>query len=162
MILLTVHYKLKEHFNIFFQVSAVQVAPNQLSIKSVSSKEPTDLKTDIHIKGVYCTKSFIAIWNSRKIAVYEISDVKSIIRSAGKRNTLIFIRISFILNLVFFMNYFYHYCLFVLWMLLFDWKIWLSLRSFGTSKSVRAFEKEFWKILNTLWIKSIKTIISFV
>ena len=63
---------------------AVQVAPNQLSVKSISSNEPTDLKTDIHIKGVYCTKNFIAIWNSRKIAVYEISDVKSIIRSAGR------------------------------------------------------------------------------
>ncbi|XP_066914160.1 intraflagellar transport protein 140 homolog isoform X1 [Clytia hemisphaerica] len=73
------------HFN--QHVVAVQTAPNQLTVRTLPSSESTDLKTDIHIKGVYCTKNFIAIWNSRKVAIYEISDNKSLIRSAGTFNS---------------------------------------------------------------------------
>ena len=70
-------------FKFVFKVAAVQVAPNQLAVTTFPSLETTDLKTDIHIKGVYCTQNFIAIWNRRKVAVYEVTDNKSLVRSAG-------------------------------------------------------------------------------
>ena len=40
----------------YFQVAAVQVSPSQLSVEMFPSGTVNDLKTDVHIKGVYVTK----------------------------------------------------------------------------------------------------------
>ncbi|XP_065660454.1 intraflagellar transport protein 140 homolog [Hydra vulgaris] len=37
----------------------------------------------MHIKGVHCNKNHAAIWNGKKVAIYEIPENKSFIRSAG-------------------------------------------------------------------------------
>ena len=39
-----------------FKVGAVQVSPTQLSIERFPAASISDLKTDVHIKGVYVTK----------------------------------------------------------------------------------------------------------
>lgn len=73
------------HFN--DKIAAVQVNPNHLSVQSFPSGHVTDLKTDVHIKGVFCNKSHTAIWNGKKVAVYEVSESKSLVRSAGSFNS---------------------------------------------------------------------------
>ncbi|XP_070580461.1 intraflagellar transport protein 140 homolog isoform X2 [Ptychodera flava] len=54
------------------EVACVQVSPSVLSIDMYSSGIHHDLKTDIHIKGVYASKEHVAIWNGRKVVTYEI------------------------------------------------------------------------------------------
>ena len=39
-----------------FQIAAVQVSPSQLAIENLATNYNQDLKTDIHIKGVFVTK----------------------------------------------------------------------------------------------------------
>ncbi|XP_065660084.1 intraflagellar transport protein 140 homolog isoform X3 [Hydra vulgaris] len=64
-------------------IAAVQLSPAHLLIKFFPSLHVEDLKTDMHIKGVHCNKNHAAIWNGKKVAIYEIPENKSFIRSAG-------------------------------------------------------------------------------
>ncbi|XP_072916135.1 intraflagellar transport protein 140 homolog [Hemitrygon akajei] len=57
------------HFN--QQVTAIQVAPNQLSL-SFSSGNQQMLRTDIHVKGVYVTKEMVVVWNGKHVSVFEL------------------------------------------------------------------------------------------
>ena len=41
---------------LFFQIAAIQISPSQLTIENFATDYCHDLKTDIHIKGVYMLK----------------------------------------------------------------------------------------------------------
>jgi len=69
------------HFN--QKVGAVQVSPSQLYVDISETNFVHDLKTDIHIKGVYVTKTHTTIWNGKKVVVYEVAQNKSFVRAAG-------------------------------------------------------------------------------
>jgi len=69
------------------KVAAIQVNPNQLSVETFPSGQVHDIKTDVHIKGVSCTKTHTVIWNGKKVAVYEVSENKSMVRAAGTFNS---------------------------------------------------------------------------
>ena len=43
-------------YSFLLQLAAVQVSPSQLAIENFSTGYCQDLKTDIHIKGVFVTK----------------------------------------------------------------------------------------------------------
>ncbi|XP_077862626.1 intraflagellar transport protein 140 homolog [Saccoglossus kowalevskii] len=53
-------------------VACVQTSPSILAVDMYNSGIHHDLKTDIHIKGVYTTRDHVAIWNGRKVVAYEI------------------------------------------------------------------------------------------
>ncbi|XP_048575888.1 intraflagellar transport protein 140 homolog isoform X2 [Nematostella vectensis] len=72
---------MKAHFN--QQVAAVQVSPSQLTIENFSTAYHQDLKTDIHIKGVFVTKSHTTIWNGKRVVTYEVSPDKAMVRAEG-------------------------------------------------------------------------------
>ncbi|CAH1793658.1 unnamed protein product [Owenia fusiformis] len=68
----------------------VQTGPSNLSIDPIdnfATSTHQDLKTDIQIKGTYTTGENVAIWNGRKLVVYEITGDKSTIRAAGTFST---------------------------------------------------------------------------
>ncbi|CAH1793664.1 unnamed protein product [Owenia fusiformis] len=65
----------------------VQTGPSNLSIDNFATSTHQDLKTDIQIKGTYTTGENVAIWNGRKLVVYEITGDKSTIRAAGTFST---------------------------------------------------------------------------
>ncbi|KAK2157995.1 hypothetical protein LSH36_179g04000 [Paralvinella palmiformis] len=65
------------------EVAVVQTGPMQLSIDLFHSNSHQDLKADIKIKGVYNTRDHIAIWDGKKVVVYEINNDNSMIRAAG-------------------------------------------------------------------------------
>ncbi|XP_022095457.1 intraflagellar transport protein 140 homolog isoform X2 [Acanthaster planci] len=66
------------------QVAAVQTGPSTMTLDILGSGAHHEVKTDIHIKGIYTTKEHIAIWNGKKVVVYDIS---STIRAAGTFST---------------------------------------------------------------------------
>ncbi|ELT94193.1 hypothetical protein CAPTEDRAFT_114177 [Capitella teleta] len=63
--------------------AVIQTGPMQLSVDVFSTLNHHDLKTDVKIKGVYNTKEAVAIWDGRKVVIYEVSGENSIIRAAG-------------------------------------------------------------------------------
>lgn len=73
------------HYNL--ELAAVQVSPSQLAIENFTTGYCQDLKTDIHIKGVFVTKSHTAIWNGKKVVVYEVASDKSLVRAEGSFNS---------------------------------------------------------------------------
>eukprot|EP00058_Branchiostoma_floridae_P021724 XP_002607214.1 hypothetical protein BRAFLDRAFT_118626 [Branchiostoma floridae] len=69
-------------------VTAVQVSSTQLSIDSFTTKAHYDLKTEIQVKGVYVTQDHLAVWNGKKLVVYDIpSDKGGVIRMTGTFQT---------------------------------------------------------------------------
>jgi intraflagellar transport protein 140 len=62
------------------QVGGVQVAPGHLSIESFTVGAVQDLKTDIHIKGVFVSKDHVTVWNGKRVVVYEL---QPLVRVAG-------------------------------------------------------------------------------
>ncbi|KAM7433446.1 hypothetical protein ABFA07_016329 [Porites harrisoni] len=73
------------HYNL--EIAAVQVSPSQLAIENLATNYSQDLKTDIHIKGVFVTKSHTAIWNGKRVVVYEVAGDKSMVRAEGSFNS---------------------------------------------------------------------------
>ncbi|RMX59262.1 hypothetical protein pdam_00005737 [Pocillopora damicornis] len=73
------------HYNL--ELAAVQVSPSQLAIENFTTGYCQDLKTDIHIKGVFVTKGHTAIWNGKKVVVYEVASDKSLVRAEGSFNS---------------------------------------------------------------------------
>ena len=57
-----------------------------LSVDIFSTQSSASLKADIQIKGVYTTKDFLAVWDYKRVIVYEISAPKgeqALIRPTG-------------------------------------------------------------------------------
>lgn len=73
------------HYN--HEIAAVQVSPSQLAIENFTTSYQQDLKTDIHIKGVFVTKTHTAIWNGKRVVIYEVSSDKSMVRAEGSFNS---------------------------------------------------------------------------
>lgn len=73
------------HYN--SEIAAVQVSPSQLAIENFVTDYQQDLKTDVHIKGVYVTKTHTAIWNGKRVVVYEVASDKSMVRAEGSFNS---------------------------------------------------------------------------
>eukprot|EP00794_Sanderia_malayensis_P006805 gene6805-7574_t len=73
------------HFN--QQVGAVQISPSHLCVDFFNTSSVLDIKTDIHIKGVFVTKEHATIWNGKKVVVYEVTQNKSFVRAAGSFNS---------------------------------------------------------------------------
>ncbi|KAK7111421.1 intraflagellar transport protein 140 homolog [Littorina saxatilis] len=69
------------------QIAVVQYAPSALAIEVFSSGTHHDLKTDIQVKGSYTTKDAVAVWNGKRVILYEISADKSILKAAGQFTT---------------------------------------------------------------------------
>ncbi|XP_019615052.1 PREDICTED: intraflagellar transport protein 140 homolog [Branchiostoma belcheri] len=69
-------------------VTAVQVSSTQLSIDNFNTKAHYDLKTEIQVKGVYVTQNNLAVWNGKKLVVYDVpSDKGGVIRMTGTFQT---------------------------------------------------------------------------
>ncbi|XP_077980431.1 intraflagellar transport protein 140 homolog [Glandiceps talaboti] len=71
------------------EVACVQVSPSSLSVDMYSAGIHHDLKTDIHIKGVYASKEHIAIWNGRKLVAYEIGPSIRAVGTFSTESTLV-------------------------------------------------------------------------
>lgn len=68
------------------QTAAVQSGPMKLSVEFFGTDQYQDLNTDIQITGIFTTKENIAIWNGKKLVIYEIS-TDSNISAAGTFST---------------------------------------------------------------------------
>ncbi|XP_033630790.1 intraflagellar transport protein 140 homolog [Asterias rubens] len=66
------------------KVAAVQTGPSTMCIDLLGTGAHHEVKTDIHIKGIYATKDHVAIWNGKKAVVYDIS---SSVKAAGTFTT---------------------------------------------------------------------------
>lgn len=53
-------------------MSAVQVAPNQLSVDLLDSEGHMELCCDIQVKGVFVNSEHIIIWGTKRVIVYEL------------------------------------------------------------------------------------------
>ncbi|KAJ7347632.1 hypothetical protein OS493_039919, partial [Desmophyllum pertusum] len=60
---------------------------SQLAIENFTTDYHQDLKTDIHIKGVFVTKSHTAIWNGKKVVIYEVASDKSMVRGRREQSS---------------------------------------------------------------------------
>ncbi|EDV20700.1 uncharacterized protein TRIADDRAFT_60914 [Trichoplax adhaerens] len=72
-------------------VAAIQVSPSQLSIYCYGTQMLQELKTDIHIKGIFACKDKVAVWNGSQLVIYEVSRDKQFARAAGSFSTNSFI-----------------------------------------------------------------------
>uniref|UniRef100_T1IR84 Uncharacterized protein n=1 Tax=Strigamia maritima TaxID=126957 RepID=T1IR84_STRMM len=54
-------------------LSAVQTSPTQLSIDLFATDQRINFRADIQVRGVYVTMDHLAVWDGKKVAVYEIS-----------------------------------------------------------------------------------------
>ena len=74
--------------------AAVQMGPSLISVtcfdpsseETVSRKEEIsqyELKTDIHVKGIFISKEFMAIWNGKQVVVYSYSHDANSPRAVG-------------------------------------------------------------------------------
>ncbi|CAB3998982.1 intraflagellar transport 140 homolog, partial [Paramuricea clavata] len=68
------------HFN--DMVAAIQISPSQLTIENFATDYCHDLKTDIHIKGVYMLKDHVIVWDGKRVVVYEVSSDMVMVRAA--------------------------------------------------------------------------------
>ncbi|XP_072167641.1 intraflagellar transport protein 140 homolog [Diadema setosum] len=66
------------------EVAVVQAGPSALSVDIFTNGAHHDIKTDIHIKGICNTKDHVAVWNGKKVVVYEISQT---VRATGTFST---------------------------------------------------------------------------
>ncbi|XP_053388212.1 LOW QUALITY PROTEIN: intraflagellar transport protein 140 homolog, partial [Mercenaria mercenaria] len=83
-------FMLNEHVmsaNFRDQTAVVQFGPSSLSIEVFSNGTHHDLKTDIQVKGIYTTKDALAVWNGRRVILYEYSEDKSTIKASGSFTT---------------------------------------------------------------------------
>eukprot|EP00002_Diphylleia_rotans_P014154 TRINITY_DN2751_c0_g1_i8.p1 TRINITY_DN2751_c0_g1~~TRINITY_DN2751_c0_g1_i8.p1 ORF type:complete len:1267 (-),score=275.99 TRINITY_DN2751_c0_g1_i8:1005-4805(-) len=62
------HRKLKE------KVAVYQLAPDRLSVEQHGKGSSIFIKTNIRVKEIDITKARIAVWNSKKVEVYEINE----------------------------------------------------------------------------------------
>ncbi|BFZ17235.1 hypothetical protein BsWGS_20274 [Bradybaena similaris] len=65
------------------QTAAVQYGPGAISVEIFSASVSHDLKTEIQVKGICTTKDTVAVWNGKRIVVYEFSVDKSTVKAAG-------------------------------------------------------------------------------
>ncbi|KAH9494870.1 hypothetical protein Btru_015870 [Bulinus truncatus] len=65
------------------QNAVVQYGPSALNIETFSSNIRHDLKTEIQVKGIYATKDTLAVWNGKRVIIYEFSSDKSSLKIAG-------------------------------------------------------------------------------
>ena len=63
----------------------VQFGPSSLNIEMYATGQHHDLKTDIQVKGIYTTKDSLAVWNGRRVIIYEYSEDKSTIKASGEK-----------------------------------------------------------------------------
>ncbi|XP_005391625.1 PREDICTED: intraflagellar transport protein 140 homolog isoform X1 [Chinchilla lanigera] len=63
------------------QVAAVQVSPSLLNVSFLSVGGVYNLRTDMHITGVFATKDAVAVWNGKHVAIFEPSGAT--LRNAG-------------------------------------------------------------------------------
>ncbi|KAM5328101.1 intraflagellar transport protein 140 homolog isoform 1-T2 [Glossophaga mutica] len=63
------------------QVAVVQTAPSLLSVSFLSTGVTYNLRTDMHISGVFATKDAVAVWNGKQVVVFEPSGTT--LRNAG-------------------------------------------------------------------------------
>ncbi|XP_048847908.1 intraflagellar transport protein 140 homolog isoform X2 [Brienomyrus brachyistius] len=71
-VLILSEHVMSTHFS--QQVAAVQLSPNQLSVSCFGSGIQLNLHCDTHIKGVCVSKEMVAVWDGRRVSVYELSD----------------------------------------------------------------------------------------
>ncbi|KAF4520565.1 hypothetical protein B566_EDAN011118 [Ephemera danica] len=64
-------------------ISAVQVAPNQLSVDLLNSEGHMELCCDMQIKGVFVSSEYIVIWGSKRLVVYEIHQQSKHLKVVG-------------------------------------------------------------------------------
>ncbi|XP_028562119.2 intraflagellar transport protein 140 homolog isoform X1 [Podarcis muralis] len=55
------------------QVAVVQISPNLFNITSFSTGMTDNLRIDMHVNGVCCTKDAVAFWNGKQVAIFELS-----------------------------------------------------------------------------------------
>ncbi|CAL1531559.1 unnamed protein product [Lymnaea stagnalis] len=65
------------------QTAVVQYGPGALSIEMFSSAVHHDIKTEIQVKGICTTKDTLAVWNGKRVIIYEYSSDKSAVKAAG-------------------------------------------------------------------------------
>ncbi|XP_059548609.1 intraflagellar transport protein 140 homolog isoform X2 [Myotis daubentonii] len=63
------------------QAAAVQLSPSLLNVSFLSTGLTYNLRTDMHISGVFVTKDAVAVWNGKQVVVFEPSG--AILRNAG-------------------------------------------------------------------------------
>lgn len=63
------------------QAAAVQLSPSLLNVSFLSTGLTYNLRTDMHISGVFITKDAVAVWNGKQVVVFEPSG--AILRNAG-------------------------------------------------------------------------------
>ncbi|XP_076446737.1 intraflagellar transport protein 140 homolog [Babylonia areolata] len=66
------------------QTAVVQYAPSALAIELFANGSHHDLKTDIQVKGIYTTKDALAVWNGKRVILYEYSADKTTLKAAGQ------------------------------------------------------------------------------
>ncbi|XP_059152845.1 intraflagellar transport protein 140 homolog [Physella acuta] len=79
-------YILSEHvmsFSYRDQIAVVQYGPGALSIEMFGTGVHHDLKTEIQVKGICTTKDALAVWNGKRVIIYEYSPDKTQIMAAG-------------------------------------------------------------------------------
>ncbi|XP_071106694.1 intraflagellar transport protein 140 homolog [Haliotis cracherodii] len=69
------------------QTAVVQYGPSSLSIEVFATGNHHDLKTDIQVKGVCTTKDVLAVWNGKRVIIYEYSADKLVLKAAGSFTT---------------------------------------------------------------------------
>ncbi|KAK7004477.1 intraflagellar transport protein 140 [Biomphalaria glabrata] len=65
------------------QNAVVQFGPNSISIEIFISSLHHEIKTEIQVKGIYTTKDTLAVWNGKKVIIYEFTSDKSSLKTAG-------------------------------------------------------------------------------
>ncbi|XP_024408937.2 intraflagellar transport protein 140 homolog isoform X2 [Desmodus rotundus] len=63
------------------QVAVVQTSPSLLSVSFLSTGLTYNLRTDMHISGVFVTKDAVAVWDGKQVVIFEPSG--TVLRNAG-------------------------------------------------------------------------------
>ncbi|XP_008144599.2 intraflagellar transport protein 140 homolog [Eptesicus fuscus] len=63
------------------QAAVVQISPSLLNVSFLSTGLTYNLRTDMHISGVFVTKDAVAVWNGKHVVIFEPSG--AILRNAG-------------------------------------------------------------------------------
>ncbi|KAK1344676.1 hypothetical protein QTO34_013374 [Cnephaeus nilssonii] len=63
------------------QAAVVQISPSLLNVSFLSTGLTYNLRTDMHISGVFITKDAVAVWNGKHVVIFEPSG--AILRNAG-------------------------------------------------------------------------------
>ncbi|ESO81986.1 hypothetical protein LOTGIDRAFT_223604 [Lottia gigantea] len=69
------------------ETAVVQYGPSSIAIEIFSTGNNHDIKVDMQIKGAYTTKDAMAIWNGKRVILYEYAADRSVIRSTGTFQT---------------------------------------------------------------------------